>query len=176
MATMKKQAKAAAVKKGTYYECRWCGQEGTNAPYQSEEITSVCGRMVAGKISYYCSEKCRYTFCAEGNRRDAIKEIDRTNETLDDIKDCVAAAIKHGDKIDPVLLQVAKLFNIYKKVMTLIISGDKSSARKLYDEKKELITDCAEDMLASEEWAGMYMSIINSFAEAEKLMDRGCAF
>ena len=176
MAMMKKAAKAAAVKKGTYYECGWCGQEGTNSRYESETLESVCGRMVVEKTNYFCSEKCRHIFCVENNRRDAIKEIDRTNDTLDVIKRWVAFYLETDRKIDPVLLKAAKLFNIYKKVMTLIVSGDKPSARKLYDEKKELLTDCAEDMLASKQWEHMYMVILDKFAEVEQLLDGGCAF
>jgi predicted nucleic acid-binding Zn ribbon protein len=176
MATMKKATKAAAVKKGTYYECGWCGQEGTNARYRSEFMTPVCGRLVAGKTNYFCSKKCRHMVSAEHNRREVIGCIDYTNEVLDTIKSSVAYSIKHGEKIDPVLLQVTKLINIYKKVLTLIVSGDKPSARKLYDEKKAIVTDCAEDVLADEYWAEMYMFFINKFAEVDGMMNDECSF
>ena len=176
MATMKKAAKAAAVKKGTYYECGWCGKEGTNAPYKSEFMTPVCGRMVAGKTNNFCSKKCRHIVAAEHNRREVITCIDYTNQVLDEIKSSVAYSIKHGEKIDPVLLQVTKLINIYKKVLTFIVSRDKSSARKLYDEKKAIVTDCAEDVLADKEWADVYMFFINRFAEVDGMLSGKCSF
>jgi predicted nucleic acid-binding Zn ribbon protein len=176
MATMKKQAKATAVKKGTYYECGWCGKEGTNAPCCSSINKVVCGRLVENGKHYFCSAKCQNIYCAESNRREVIECIDYTNEVLDDIKKCMSYSIKHGEKIDPVLLQVTKLTNIYKKVLTLIVSRDKSSARKLYNEKKAIVTDCAEDVLASEEWGELYMFFINRFAELNEMMDDSCAF
>ena len=176
MATMKKQAKATAVKKGTYYECGWCGKEGTNTPYNSISKKVVCGRAVEGATTYFCSAKCQHIYCAEHNRREVIESIDFTNESLDMVKDVVAESIKEGEKINPIVLQCAKLINIHKKVLTFIVSGDKSSARKLYDEKKELITDYAEDMLADEVWGEMYMFFINRFAEVDGMLSDDCSF
>jgi predicted nucleic acid-binding Zn ribbon protein len=175
MATMKKAAKAAAMEKGTFYECGWCGKEGTNTPYNSIRKKVVCGRAVEGATTYFCSMKCQYIHCAESNRRKVIAAIDFTNETLDMIKNVVAEYIDEGEKIDPVLLQVAKLVNIFKKVLTLIVSGDKSSARKLYDEKKAIVTDCAEDVLASEAWGDLYMFFINRFAEVDGMLHDDCS-
>ena len=176
MATMKKAAKAKAVKKGTFYECSWCGKEGTDAPCCSYVMDVVCGRPVKGVSKFFCSEECQYIYCAEYNRCRLIKSIDFTNKTLDDIKRLVTNFIKKGEKVDPVLLQIAKLMNIYKKVATFIVSGDKSSARKLYDEKKELITDYAEDMLADKVWGDMYMFFINRFAEVDGMLRDDCSF
>jgi len=173
---MKKATKAAAVKKGTYYECGWCGQEGTNAEYSTNSSSVVCGRMVMKKDKSFCSEKCRHIVAAEHNRREVIASIDYTNEALADIKDEVATLIKDGEKIDPVILQIAKLLNIYKKVLTFIVSRDMSSARKLYDEKKAIVTDCAEDVLANQEWAEMYMFFINRFAEVDGMLNGDCSF
>ena len=175
MATMKKSTKAAAVKKGTYYECGWCGKEGTNAPYSSTTNKVVCGRAVKKGKTYFCSDKCQHIYCAEHNRREVIESIDFANETIDDIKKIVANFIKEGGKIDPVVLQVAKLLNIYKKLLTFIVSGDKPSARKLYDEKKEIVTDCAEDVLADKVWGKLYMFFINRFAELNEMMDDACS-
>ena len=176
MATMKKQAKAKAVEKGTFYECVWCGQEGTNAPYSSTTKRVVCGRAVEQGKKYYCSAKCQHIYCVENNRRKVIAAIDFTNETLDMIKAVVAESIEEGEKINPIVLQCAKLVNIFKKALTLIVSGDKSSARKLYDEKKALITDCAEDMLADKVWGDMYMFFINRFAEVDGMLHDDCSF
>ena len=176
MATMKKAAKAAAVKKGTFYECGWCGKEGTNTPYSSFKTNAVCGRMVGGEKKYFCSAKCQHIHCAESNRRKVIGTIDFTNNSLDIVKIILAASINEGNKIDPVVLQVAKLLNIYKKVATFIVSGDKSSARKLYDEKKAIVTDCAEDVLATEKWADMYMFFLDRFAELDGMLSRECPF
>ena len=169
MATMKKQAKATAVKKGTFYECHWCGKEGTNAPCSSAKMEVVCGRAVKEDTKYFCSAKCQRTSCVEQNRREGIDSIDFTNRALDVIKIGVAQFIKHGKKIDPVLLQVTKLMNIYKKVLTFIVSGDTPSARKLYDEKKAIITDCTEDVLADDK-GKVYMFFINKFAELDEIM------
>jgi len=170
MATMKKQAKATAVKKGTFYECFWCGKEGTNAPYYSDVNKVVCGRMVEKGKKYFCSAKCQHISCSEHNRRTVIDCIDFANGALVRIKDAVADLIKEGIKIPPPLLQTAKLINIFKKVLTFLISGDKPSARKLYDEKKEIVTDCTEDLLADKVWGDMYMVFINWFAELDGLM------
>ena len=176
MATMKKQAKATAVKKGTYYECGWCGKEGTNTPYSSTTNGVVCGRLVEEGKTYFCSAKCQHIHCAEHNRRHVIESIDFTNESLDIIKIAVAEYIEKGCKINPVILQMAKLLNIHKKVLTFIVSGDKSSARKLYDEKKTIVTDCAEDVLADEVWGELYMFFINRFAELDGMMTDDCSF
>ena len=176
MATMKKQAKATAVKKGTYYECGWCGKEGTNTPYSSTTNEVVCGRAVEKEKNYFCSEKCRHIYCVERNRRKGIEAIDFTNESLDMVKNIVAEYIEEGDKINPIILQMAKLLNIYKKVLTFIVSGDTPSAQKLYDEKKVIVTDCAEDVLADEVWGEMYMFFINRFAELDGMMSDDCSF
>jgi hypothetical protein len=173
--TMKKAAKAAAVKKGTFYECGWCGKEGTNSRYTAVDWSVVCGRMVDGAGRSYCSAKCRYMVAAEHNRANILDDIECANERLDSIKKHVAETLKNGDKIPPIILQNAKLINIYKKVLTLIVSGDKPSARKLYDEKKPIVTDCAEDLLANEDWSESYMPTINKFAEIEGLLDGGCS-
>jgi predicted nucleic acid-binding Zn ribbon protein len=172
---MKKQAKAKAVEKGTFYECGWCGKEGTNAPCGSDVKKVVCGRMVEEGKNYFCSEKCQHIYCGESNRREIIRDIDFANEILDDIKKIVADFIKEGEKISPPLLQMAKLLNIYKKVLTLIISGDKPSARKLYNEKKAIVTDCAEDLLADKVWTQLYMVFINKFAELDELLSNDCS-
>ena len=176
MATMKKQAKAKAVEKGTFYECGWCGKEGTNTPYNSISKKVVCGRAVEGATTYFCSAKCQHIYCVEHNRRKVIAAIDFTNEALDMVKDVVAESIKEGEKINPIVLQCAKLINIHKKVLTFIVSGDKSSARKLYDEKKAIVTDCAEDVLADKEWADVYMFFINRFAEVDGMLSGKCSF
>ena len=176
MATMKKATKTAAVKEGTYYECGWCGQEGTNAKYTADSSSVVCGRMVVKKYKSYCSEKCLDIYSLEHNRRQLIAGIDKTNEKISIIKEVVAQTINCGGKIDPVILQIAKLINIYKKVLVLVVSGDKSSARKLYNEKKDIVTDCAEDMLANEEWKELYMPFINRFAELDGLLNGDCSF
>lgn len=175
MATMKKQAKAKAVEKGTFYECGWCGKEGTNAPCYSVEQEVICGRAVEGKEIYFCSDKCQDIYSVEHNRRSVIKDIEWANDTLDRLKDAVAKYIKNGDKISPVLLQTAKLVNIYKKVSTFIVSGDKPSARKLYEEKKEIVTDYIEDVLADKEWEYLYMMFINQFAELNETMRDDCS-
>jgi predicted nucleic acid-binding Zn ribbon protein len=175
MATMKKQAKATAVKKGTFYECVWCGKEGTNAPGYSITNKVVCGRVVETGKKYFCSDKCQRIYCSEHNRRKVIEAIDFANEALDKVKNVVADFIEEGDKIKPVLLQTAKLLNIYKKVLTFIVSGDKPSARKLYDEKKAIVTDCAEDLLADEVWGDLYMFFINRFAELDGVMSDDCS-
>ena len=176
MATMKKQAKATAVKKGTFYECVWCGKEGTNAPYYSDVSKVVCGRMVEKGKKYFCSAKCQHISCSEHNRREIIKDIDFTNEVLADTKKIVASFIKEGNKISPSLLQFAKLINIYKKVLTFIVSRDKPSARKLYDEKKAIVTDCAEDLLADKVWGQLYMFFINRFAEVDGVINNDVSF
>jgi len=173
--TMKKAAKAAAVKKGTFYECGWCGKEGTDSQYTAVDWSVVCGRMVESSGRSYCSAKCQYICAAEHNRDNILDDIEGANEKLDAIKKRVAITLKNGDKISPSLLQTAKLFNIYKKVLILIVSGDKPSARKLYDEKKPIVTDCAEDLLADEAWAESYMPTINKFAEIEGLLDDACS-
>ena len=176
MATMKKHAKATAVKKGTYYECGWCGKEGTNTPYSSIKKSVVCGRAVEKEKRSFCSAKCQHIDCVESNRREGIAAIDFTNEALDIIKLAVAEYIEKGCKINPVVLQMAKLLNIHKKVLTFIISGDTPSARKLYDEKKAIVTDCAEDVLADEVWGEVYMFFINRFAELDGMMTGDCSF
>jgi len=175
MATMKKQAKAKAVEKGTFYECVWCGKEGTNAPCSSTRQEIMCGRSVETGTIYFCSVKCRRTYCLEYNRREAIKSIDVANEILDKIKVAVAAYIEHGHKIEPCVLQMAKLLNIYKKVLTFIISGDKPSAQKLYDEKKEIVTDYTEDLLANKLWSRLYMTYIDRFAELDEVLKYNCS-
>ena len=172
---MKKQAKAVAVEKGTFYECSWCGAEGTNAPCSSTRQEIMCGRSVEKETSYFCSAKCQNISCSEQNRRQVISGIDFANEILDDIKKVVADYIKKGVKINPCILQMAKLYNIYKKVMTFIISGDKPSARKLYDEKKAIVTDCAEDLLADKVWEKLYMFFIDKFAELDELLNNDCS-
>ena len=174
--TMKKATKAKAVKKGTYYECVWCGKEGTNTPWCSAKMDVVCGRSVKGVSKLFCSEKCQYIYCAEYNRRCLIASIDFTNKTLDDIKRRVTNFIKKGEKVDPVLLQIAKLMNIYKKVATFIVSGDRSSARKLYDEKKAIVTDCAEDVLADKTYENWYMKFIDKFVELDEMISDKYAF
>jgi len=173
--TMKKQAKATAVEKGTFYECVWCGKEGTNAPCYSDVNKVVCGRMVEQGKKYFCSEKCQYIACTEHNRNEIIKDIDFANKILGDIKKIVTTFIKGGEKIPPLLLQNAKLINIHKKVLTFIVSGDKPSARKLYNEKKEIVTDCAEDLLADESWGKLYMFFINRFAEIDNMLSDECS-
>ncbi len=167
---MKKQAKAKAVKKGTFYECAWCGKEGTNAPTYSIMKRVICGRAVEVKKNYFCSDKCHHIDSVETNRRSVIEAIDFANRGLDSLKDVVARQIKDGNKIDPGYLQMGKLLNIIKKVSTFIISGDKPSARKLYDEKKELVTDYTEDLLAHKVLGGVEMSFINMFAEHDEAM------
>ena len=176
MATMKKQAKATAVKKGTFYECGWCGKEGTNTPYSSTTNEVVCGRAVEKEKRSYCSAKCQHIYCVENNRREAIEAIDFANESLDMLKNVVAEYIEKGCKIDPVILQMAKLLNIYKKLWMFIVSGDMPSARKLYDEKKAIVTDCAEDVLADKVWGETYMFFINKFAEFDGVMTKACSF
>ena len=176
MATMKKQAKAEAVKKGIFYECGWCGKEGTDSKYTTDRGSVVCGRMVKVVDRSYCSAACQHMACAEHNRASVLGDIEWANEALDAIKDFMAAILKNGDKIPPNLLQIAKLFNIFKKVATLIVSGNKSAARKLYAEKKEIVTDCEEDLLADEHWSDSYMPFINKFAEIEGMLRTDCAF
>ena len=167
---MKKQAKATAVEKGTFYECVWCGKEGTNAPCYSVTKKVVCGRAVETGNKYFCSDKCQHIHCVEHNRRKLIEGIDFANEGIDKVKDVVAECIQEGIKIPPPILQMAKLINIFKKVLTFIVSGDKPSARKLYDEKKEIVTDYTEDLLADKLWRDMYMFFINRFVELDGLM------
>ena len=170
MATMKKQAKATAVEKGTFYECVWCGKEGTDSPCYSNSKKSVCGRMVETEKKEFCSVKCHHIYSVETNRRKVIYDIDFANMILADIKEMIAEYIEQGEKLPSRVLQTAKLVNIFKKVLTFIVSGDKLSARKLYDEKKEIVTDCAEDLLADEVWGDLYMFFINRFVEIAELM------
>jgi hypothetical protein len=107
----------------------------------------------------------------ENNRREVIKGIDFANEGLDLVKNVVAEYIEEGTKITPCILQMAKLLNIFKKVLTFVISGDKPSARKLYDEKKEIVTDYTEDVLADKLFGDMYMFFINRFAELDGVIN-----
>jgi hypothetical protein len=172
--TMKKQAKAKAVKKGTFYECGWCGKEGTNSRFTADKGAVVCGRIVRTADRSYCSDKCQHADCAEHNRDAILGDIEWANEILAVIKQYVTEILQHGDKIPPALLQIAKLFNIFKKVTTLLVSGDKSSARKLYDEKKPIVTDCVEDMLADEDWAETYMPLINKYAGLDGMLRDDC--
>jgi predicted nucleic acid-binding Zn ribbon protein len=172
---MKKQSKAKAVKKGTFYECLWCGKEGTNAPCYSVSKKVVCGRAVEIKKKYFCSDKCQHIYTVENNRREVIEGIDFANKGLDLVKNVVGASVEVGIKIAPSILHMAKLLNIYKKVLTLIISGDKPSARKLYDEKKETVTDCTEDLLADKLWGDFYMFFINRFAELDGVLSDDCS-
>ena len=171
--TMKKEAKATAVKKGTFYECGWCGKEGTNTAYYTTKKRVICGRMVEQGKEYFCSYKCQHIDCLEHNRRKLIANIDFTNELLDELKKIMADFIKKGDKISPCVLKTAKLLNIFKKVLTFVISGDKPSARKLYEEKKAIVTDYTEDLLADKEWERLYMFFINGFAELDDAMSDG---
>jgi len=131
----------------------------------------VCGRAVEEGKKYFCSDKCQHIHCVENNRREVIKGIDFANKGLDLVKNVVAEHIEVGTKITPCILQMAKLLNIFKKVLTFVISGDKPSARKLYDEKKEIVTDYTEDVLADKLFGDMYMFFINRFAELDGVIN-----
>ena len=159
---MKKEAKATAVKKGTFYECMWCGKEGTNSQYTTTSQTPVCGRMVDGKTYSYCSRACGMAYTKESGRKLILRLNDWATEVIDMCKLDVTEAINAGVKVRPVVLRIAKVINVYKKVLVAIISGDNSTAQKLYDKHKETITDCAEDILADEDEA--YMAVLNKFA------------
>jgi len=174
--TMKKAAMEKAVAEGTFYECKWCGKEGTNSQYKTTSSEPICGRAVVCKTDTYCSYECCYADTVETNNKFILERIDWANHLLDMSKEHVADAIKHGLKLHPVILLVAKIMNILKKVLTLIISGDKPAAQKLYDEKKATITDCAEDLLADDATASIYMNVLNNFSSVETMLGSQTTF
>ena len=173
---MKKATKEKAVAEGTFYECKWCGKEGTNSKYKTTSSKPICGRAVVYKTDTYCSYECGYAETVENNNKIILKRIDWANHVLAMSKQNVADAIKHGLKLHPVILLVAKILNIYKKILTLIISGDKPAAQKLYDEKKATITDCAEDLLADDATASIYMNVLNNFSAVETMLGSHTVF
>ena len=166
--TMKKEAKANAVKKGTFYECKWCGKEGTNAEYTTPSQKPVCGRMVVVATYSYCSLMCGMACTKESGRKMILRLNDWATEIIDLCKLDVTEAINDGVKVRPVVLRIAKVINVYKKVLVAIISGDNSTAQKLYDKHKETITDCAEDILVDED--EVYMVVLNKFAGLETML------
>ena len=168
--TMKKAAKAVAVAEGTFYECAWCGKEGTNTKFSSCKVDSVCGREVITRKLFYCSKNCMLSKMIEDNRRFAIDSIEWANTMIAQFKTHVTQTIKDDDQVDPTMLQIIKIVNILKKVTTLALSGDKPSARKLFEEKKEIITDCAEDVLADADWSDTYIDLLNRIADAKTLL------
>jgi len=176
MATMKKQAKAEAVKKGTFYECHWCGEEGTDALYDMNIMRTVCGRAVINRTHRFCSLNCMKIDAAETNRRMVLDEIEWANRMTGDYRVMVTYAIKSGEVIPPIFTQIMKMTNIYKKVLTLRLSGDRLAALKLYTDKKPLITDCVEDVLAHKDLSERYMNWVDRFSRVEGILNPKCHF
>jgi len=173
---MKKQAKAEAVKKGTFYECGWCGKEGTDAVYDSNIMRTVCGRAVLHRTIRFCSLNCMKIETAESNRRMVLDEIEWANLMTEGYREIVTCAIETGKVIHPAFTQIMKMTNIYKKVLVLRLSGDRDAALKLYDEKKSIITDCVEDVLAHKDFSEQYMPWVDRFSRVEGLLDPSCQF
>jgi hypothetical protein len=174
--TMKKEAKAKAVKKGTFYECGWCGKEGTDAPYDSFVKRTVCGRSVLDRIERFCSLNCMKVDVVESNRRMALEQIEEMNRITESYRKVVVESVEDGTKIDHAFTQIAKLANIYKKVLTLRVSGDRLGALKLYTDKKATITDCIEDVLADKLYSFWYMDWVDRFSRVEGILDETCGF
>jgi hypothetical protein len=176
MATMKKQAKAEAVKKGTFYECHWCGKEGTDALYDLNIMRTVCGRAVINRTHRFCSLNCMKIDAAESNRRMVLNEIEWANRMTGGYRAIVTEAIENGEAIHPTVTQIMKMTNIYKKVLILRLSGDRRAALKLYADKKATITDCVEDVLADKDVSERYMAWVDRFSRVEGILDPKCHF
>ena len=174
--TMKKEAKAKAVKKGTFYECHWCGKEGTDARYNSDVKMTVCGRSVINRVDRFCSLNCMKVDVVESNRRMVLEQIESMNHITEGYRKVVVESVEDGTKIDHAFTQIAKLANIYKKVLTLRVSGDRLGALKLYTDKKATITDCIEDVLADKLYSKWYMDWVDRFANVEGILDKQCSF
>ena len=172
MATMKKATKAAAVAKGTYHECAWCGKEGDDFTHTSTSSKVVCGRAVTLGKAYYCSAECCHIETVETNRRNILERLDWINGVIDNFKKFLTEAVARGVQVPPTTMRIAKIAHILKKVLTLIMTGDKPSAQKVYDENKATITDCEEDILASSphKASEVYMVFIDSFAGVETML------
>ena len=174
--TMKKATKAEAVKKGTFYECHWCGKEGTDARYDSVIKRTVCGRAVIDRVERFCSLNCMKVDVVESNRRMVLEQIEAMNHITGVYRKVVVESVEDGTKIPHAFTQIAKLANIYKKVLTLRLSGDRLGALKLYTDKKATITDCIEDVLADKRFSKYYMEWVDRFANVEGILDKMCGF
>ena len=169
---MKKAAKAKAVEKGTFYECHWCGKEGTNTKWTSNSYTSICGRRVLDHTNSFCSEKCLDIDTVENNRVAILSHIDYIDACILVYKEAVADAIAAGEKVRPIILTLAKTYKIIRKVLVLIVSKDKTAARELYLAHREFIGNSAEELLEITDGdAGgigeLYMHILNTCAKID---------
>lgn len=173
--TMKKMAKTKAVAEGTFYECGWCGKDGTNTKWTSSSYTSICGRRVLDHTNSFCSEKCRAIQMVENNRVSVLSHIDRIDTCILVYRMAVADAIAAGKKVRPIFLTLAKTDKIIRKVLVLIVSKDKTAARELYLAHREFIGNSAEELLEITDGdAGgigeQYMHILNTCAKIDTIL------
>ena len=143
---MKKAEKAAAVADGTYYECGYCGKEGTNPPYSSRYYTYSCGQKGDPKTTHYCSKPCGRTDFNERNNIMWCKAVDDLDQTIENYKGLVRMAVEEGEQLPKRIISDLKLFKINRAMVVLLLQGDKKAVQNLYMEKREVISDALEEI------------------------------
>ena len=144
----------------TKYTCEVCGRK-TKTPVQDETTEYSCGQSLPATITYTCSLKCSHDWELTNRTRDTLANIDKLSERIDLAKDCIAEAIADKAQIPKVLLSIVRLYKIEKALFTLIVSEDYKSAHNLYEQKKEIMSDALEDILADEVLSGRYVKECN---------------
>ena len=146
MATMKKAAKAKAVAGGTFYECGYCGKEGTNAPFSCKEYNYSCGQKGDPKTARFCSKSCARTYIIEGNATSWCKELDELDQRIENYKGVVKMAVECGEQLPKRIISDLKLFKIKRAMLALLLQGDRKAVQNLYKEKREVISDALEEI------------------------------
>ena len=146
MATRKKAAKAKAVADGTFYECGYCGKEGTNPPVSSNHYTYSCGQRGDPTTTHFCSKPCGRAYINEDNNITWCKDLDAINYAIENYKGLVKMAVEKGEQLPKRIISDLKLFNIKRAMLVLLLQGDRKAVHNLYMEKREVISDALEEI------------------------------
>ena len=171
MPTGKKKTYASQHRRKDILECSLCGlrfKDNGNV-IQAEEKEISCGRAVVVKERYFCSKNCALCYQKEHHNIELISRIEMCEERIESTKQYISTFIKEGKPIPKWVLSVSKLQYIQKKVYGYLFEKKLALAYKLYNDKKEQITEELEIIL--EKCDKLYLKMIDDVKDMEVSID-----
>ena len=172
MATKMKYAKTKSIYTRTnFYECGLCGlrfKDGSDVIRARLEETS-CGRSVVVKQKYFCSKNCALAYQKENLTEGFKHRIEEVEQRIESTKYYISTFIKSGKPIPKWVLSVSKLQYIQKKLYGYLLEGKLALAYKLFQDKKELMTEELELVLEAND--KLYLKLIDDVKDMEVSID-----
>ena len=172
MATKVKYAKTKSIYSRTnFYECGLCGlrfKDGSDVIRARLEETS-CGRSVVKKHKYFCSKNCALSYQKQNLNEGFNHRVEEIQERIESTKYYISTFIKRGKPIPKWVLSVSKLQYIQKRVYEYLLDNKLALAYKLYQDKKELITEELEIVLGEND--KLYLKLIDDVKDMEVSID-----